>query len=325
MEKRVTIKDIAADVGVSISIVSYVLNDSKKVSISKETRKKVLESAQRLGYIRNKNAAILRRGKSNTIGIVSYWDDNFVYSSFINGIKAYAKEAGYKILIYSADTESDINDFIGYYRDRMIDGIVILSPYDMKTEFNLRRCISLLDKNNVKFSVIGEYIDGIENLVAIDYFKSAFVATEYFLLKGIRDITFVSPPTDIKETKERYEGYCAAMAKYNAKPVFYPISDIKNKLNSLKAVVANKSQTAYEIFSAALEQGYKIPDDFEVVSCNTEYYSKYLYPSLSSVLIPATEMGKAAAKNVIYQIDNKKSESINAFEYKLAPGNSTKN
>ena len=120
LEKRVTIKDVAADVGVSISVVSYVLNDSKNVSISEQTRKKVLASARKLGYVQNRNASILRSGKSYTLGVVSYWADSFAYASLIEGIKNAADADGYKVLIYYA-TKNTNNEMFFSGKSVLVD------------------------------------------------------------------------------------------------------------------------------------------------------------------------------------------------------------
>ncbi len=327
MDKRITIKDVAADVGVSISVVSYVLNDSKKVSISEQTRRNVLDAARRLGYIQNKNAAILRSGKSYTLGVVSYWDDSFVYSSFIKGIKEAAANEGYKVMIYSASANDDIRDYIGYYRDHMVDGLIIIAPYEARNSYDLVAHVDMLNQMNVKFTIIGEYSENINApLIPIDYFRSTYVATKHFISKGCRHITYVSPPADILETKERFDGYRQAMEEHGLEMRFCSVKDIDAQMRDFRAVVTNKSKTAYFVQSKALQMGYKIPEDFEVIAGNTEYYSKFLYPSLTSVLMPAEQMGTLAAKTVLACI-NGQPASLDAqslqYEYSIEFGNST--
>lgn len=317
MNNRITIKDIAADVGVSVSTVSYVLNDNKKFTISEQTRQKVLDAAERLGYVQNKNAAILRRGKSNTIGVVSYWDDSFVYSSFIKGIKETSAKKGYKIIIYSAANTVDINDCIGYYRDNMLDAVIVIAPYGDNCKASVEDIVDRLCEMQVKYSVIGETADNSDHSFIINYFESTYVATKYFISKGITDITYVSPPIDVNERIERLDGYNRAMAENGLEMRFCEVADVEKQIDNFRAVVTNKSKTAHQILTCAAKKGIRVPDDFELIAGNTEYYSEYLYPPVTSVVIPAEELGALAAQDVLNQIDGLDNVDAKKPEYKI--------
>lgn len=328
MEKRVTIKDVAADVGVSISVVSYVLNDCKKVSISEQTRKKVLASAKKLGYVQNKNASILRSGKSYTLGVVSYWADSDSYSSFINGIKTAADNEGYKILIYSATKNTDIDDFLSYYRDHMIDGIIILAPYEKYDKYDLVKYVKVMNEQKINFAIINANSNNVNGcIIPVEYTRCVYNATKYFIEKGYKEITYVD---DINYTnnsmQERYNAYFSIMREYGMEPNVCRVNEIKDKIHTFKAVVASKSFTAHKVLTAALDMGYKIPDDFEIIAANTEVYSRYLYPPLSTVKVPAKDIGEFAAKSVIKQINGKVPSNYLSqnFEYRIELRESTR-
>lgn len=328
MDKRVTIKDIAVDVGVSISVVSYVLNDSKDVSISEQTKRKVLEAANRLGYVQNKNAAILRSGKSYTIGVVSYWQGSYVYEYLIDGIKEAATKEGYKILIYNASINTDIEDFISYYNDHMIDGIVIIAPYNKFEKYDIVRYIDIMERQGIKFSVINENLaDTASRVVSIDYDKCIYTAVNYFVEKGYTEIAYVTnlEKNDIS-TKERYKAYTDIMQKHNLKPIICDLKDIEKQIHNFKSVVTDKTNSAYHVLTAAIKLGCKVPDDFEIIASNTEYYSKYLYPPLTTVKVPAREIGGFAVQNVINQIKglNFSNSILPNYEYEIVFRESTK-
>ena len=100
----------------------------------------------------------------------------------------------------------------------------------------------------------------------------------------------------------------------------------KDKIHTFKAVVASKSFTAHKVLTAALDMGYKIPDDFEIIAANTEVYSRYLYPPLSTVKVPAKDIGEFAAKSVIKQINGKVPSNYLSqnFEYRIELRESTR-
>ena len=328
LEKRVTIKDVAADVGVSISVVSYVLNDSKNVSISEQTRKKVLASARKLGYVQNRNASILRSGKSYTLGVISYWADSFAYASLIECIKNAADADGYKVLIYYATKNTDIDDFISYYRDHMIDGIIILAPYEKYEKYDIVKYVKIMNEQKIKFAVVNENRNDVNAcIIPIEYNRCVYNATKYFIEKGYKDIIYVDDPNISNNSmQQRFNAFLTIMHEYGLQPQICKVDEISENIHKFKAVVASKSYCAYKVLTAALQLGYKIPEDFEIIAANTEVYSRYLYPSLSTVRVPARDLGAFAAKSVIRQINGKTpvNYSSQQFEYNIEFRESTK-
>ena len=126
--------------------------------------------------------------------------------------------------------------------------------------------------------------------------------------------------------QQRYDAYKNIMLEHNLKPSFCPITEIDKRIHTFKAVVTDKSNAAYRLLSHAIELGIKIPDEFEVIAGNTEFYSKYLYPPLTTVRVPTKEIGKFAAKSLIRQIDGQPplNYAQQNFEYKIEFRNTTK-
>ena len=309
--KRVTIKDVAADVGVSISVVSYVINGATKPSISEATKNRVMEAVNRLGYTPNRNAAILRSRKSYTIGVVSYWADSYMHTSFLDGIVAAAEKNGYRALSFLATETTEAMHYVEYVEDHMFDGIILIPPYESRRKrmnFRLVDHIEYMKSNKIPFVVLGDVEKGVDApFVAINYYRTAYVATEYYISKGYKDITYVSRLMDAVDARERYEGYCQAMKAHKLKAQFCPESEMEERMRDFKAVVTDKSGTARKVIVMANKIGYRIPDDFELVAANAEYYSKHLIPSLTTVSVPAKEMG---AKTVEELLEVMKGQSI---------------
>ena len=96
--KTTTIKDVAKEAGVSISVVSYVLNNNPNVSISKETREKVLDAAKRLNYTPNRIAQSMRTKKSMIIGLATFWDiSDSVFTDVLKGVDEVVGQKGYSV------------------------------------------------------------------------------------------------------------------------------------------------------------------------------------------------------------------------------------
>ena len=129
--------------------------------------------------------------------------------------------------------------------------------------------------------------------------------------QGYRDITYVAP-LKIKyiELKERCRGYMDAVKQYGLREQLCDVDAIAEHIGQFKAVVTNKSDTAHRVMEEAFHQKISIPGDFVLIAGNTEAYSEYLIPSLSTVKIPAREMGELAAGALLNHI-----KGIEGVEY----------
>ncbi len=318
MKKRVTIKDVAAEAGVSISVVSYVLNGATKPVISQATKDRVMEAVDRLGYVPNKNAAILRSGISRTIGFVSYWDDSYIHKSFLDGIVTAAEEKGYRVLSLLATEATEATHYVEYVKDHMFDGIILIPPYESrrkKMNFCLTDHVEHMKSNKVPFVVLGDVENGVDApFVAINYQATSSVATEYFISKGYTNIFYVTRPMDEMDACERYEGYCQTMRKHNLKIQCCLDSEIEKNIHNFEAVVADKSLTARNIMIKADKLGYRIPNDFKLAAANEEYFSKFLSPSLTTVSVPAKEMGAETVRKLLMILENQSTSRVTMLD-----------
>lgn len=109
MKKRITIKDVAREAGVSIALVSMALNsrvgkDGKSnCKVKQETISRIREVSERLGYIPNNAAAQISSGRSRTIGVITSIMDSQFFTEICKHIERYAYSAGYSVILSSAD------------------------------------------------------------------------------------------------------------------------------------------------------------------------------------------------------------------------------
>lgn len=307
-KKNITIKDVAALAEVSISVVSYVLNDSKEKSISDPTKQKVLEAVKQLGYVPNNIARGMRTQKSMSIGIVSFWDvSEYVFINILSGILEVCTNDHYTITLCTVKNAENDFSYMDYYTNKRIDGIIFISPPESLINLNEKAHIEQMKSNNIPFVIINGHTKMPDtHYVNIDYFGSALKATEYLITKGHNNISFVGNLDDKSfEAQERLKGYHYAMKKALLQSTIYDITEVANNISYLKAVVANKSGIAHYIIGIALKNKIIIPTQLALIAANTENYSKYLYPPLTSVRVPTKEMGQIAASTLIETIQGR--------------------
>ena len=132
--KRISIKDVAKEAGVSTSTVSYVLNSTPTETISEETSKRVMAAVQKLGYVPNLNARSLSSSRSNLIGVLipqtepgkEFMFSNPFYGDLLSSIEYTARQHGYHLLL--SGTKEDQN-YLNIAQNRGLDGIIIVGTY----------------------------------------------------------------------------------------------------------------------------------------------------------------------------------------------------
>ncbi len=316
--KKTTIKDVAKEADVSISVVSYVLNNSTEKTISDATKERVMNAAKKLNYVPNRIASGMRMRKSLSIGVVSYWElEGTVYVQMLSGISKAAAESNYSVVLCNARIEKENYSYLDYFYDGTIDGILFISPYEQLGSIDEAAHITKMKNANAPFVIInGHSNEAGVNYINIDFYGSTYLATSYLIKRGYKEITYVAPlHLNYDELKQRYLGYGTALAHNNLKEKVCGVDDIADNIKNFKAVVTNKSDTAHAVMKEALNQNISIPNDFVMIAGNTEAYSEYLFPPLSTVKIPAKEMGILAAEKLL--------DSINGDSIKGVSGSST--
>ena len=306
MGKRVTIKDVAIGAGTSISVVSYVMNNTQGKSISPEMRKRVQEVAKRLNYVPNHHATALRTKKARCIGVISYRKIDNIYAQLMDGIYREAQKDNYRVLIFPEKPEFDNQDYLNYYYDNTVDGLILICPYQAVGSISEETHIQRMIEDKIPFMVIGDRVDlKGNNYICVDYFQTTNMATKYFISKGCTEITYVTPKLELEfaDTRLKYEGYCAAMEEAGLEKDICYANKIRENIRRCKTVVTNKSDTARMVTRIAMQEGLEIPRDFLLMAGNTEDFSPYTIPPLSTIAHPGVEMGALAVRAVVEKIN----------------------
>ena len=297
---RVTIRDVAREAGVSISAVSYILNKSAAKKYSPETVRRVEEAARLLGYAPNSIARSMRAQRAHAIGVVTLWGmGERVFVKLLEGIVARAAQENYAVTICPYES------YLDYFRNCRLDGIVFIAPFAaIASSFDEAADIRRIHEAGLPCVVINgsTRVEGTSYL-NFDFRHATRLLTEDLLSRGFRRITYVTAPLEGNvEYEDRLLGYKEAMRQAGLPADVCQTDQLDKRIASFRAVVTNKSDTARLVLEKAIARGLSVPGDFPVLAGNTENYSEYLYPSLTTSQFPFGRIGERAVEVLLGQL-----------------------
>jgi len=313
VKKFVTIRDIAKEAGVSINTVSRALNDKPDINV--ETKRKILEIAKKMGYIKDATAISLRYGLTKVIGVILEDSSNPFFSEVLKGIELGAKEQGFTVVFMNTEKdytleEEAIKTMIG----RRVDGIII-SPTQEKSDD-----IKFLIEKEIPFVVLGVHFEDIDvPEIYTDDVKGSYLAVKHLIESGRKRILFLNGFLYKSVAKMRLEGYKKALEefglKYDDNLVFELEEGYENAYSLMKEIIKKgvkfdsvfcfNDVFAIGVIGALKEVGINVPKDVAVVGYDDISFSKFLTPSLTTVRIDKISEGKEAF-DMLYQLLRKK-------------------
>ena len=212
--RRVSIKDIAKEVGVSPALVSFVLNGKQKqYRVSDQMAEKIREAVKRLDYKPNGFAKSLREGTNNTIGVIVSDISNPFFANVVKTIETTAEDRGYLALFASSDENADkLANLLDRMLSKEVEGVIVV-PCE-GSEDTIR---TLIDKR-IPTVLLDRYIPELRtNYVCLDNKKAAHDATEVLIKKGHNKIGLICYGLKLSNMKGRVDGYMEAMNNYGLK------------------------------------------------------------------------------------------------------------
>ena len=326
--EAVTIKDIAKALGLSTSTVSRALRDSYE--ISPETKKLVLECAEKLNYRPNPIALSLKERRSRSIGVVVCEIANSFFSQVINGIESVAYDRGYNVIISQSreSYEREVMD-LQYLASRSVDGLLI----SVSTETNDIAHLRALHEKGLPIVFFDRISDSINtHSVIVDNFRGAYEATEHLIHNGYKRIAAIANSEFLSITIERLAGYREALAANNilydpslVQHCFYGgmiFSEIEEAVNNLftnkekpDAIFTTSDKLSTGCLKTLKRRGLQIPEDIALAGFSNSDVVELMEPSLTVVRQPALEMGQAATELLLQLIESKR--PIKQFEKRV--------
>ncbi len=317
---NITIKDIGKALNLSTSTVSRALRDSYE--INPETKRLVLEYAEKMHYRPNPIALSLKENRSLSIGVIVPEIANNYFSQAINGIEAAAYDRGYHVVIFQSQESYEREvEKVEHLAARRVDGL-LMSLSSNTVDISHLKTLGERGLPLVFFDRIPADIE--THKVVADNFHGAFQATAHLLETGRRRIAHITSQPGLSITKERLSGYLAALEQYAVpfdenlvKYCSYTLDEVESNLDALFALPnpPDAFMTAADRLAASYFAGLKkrhiiIPEDVAFVGFSNLNVAELLSPPMSTVVLPAFQMGHRAADLLLDLIEKKPANPV---------------
>jgi LacI family transcriptional regulator len=310
---NITIYDVAREANVSMATVSRVVNGNPNVK--PVTRKKVLEVIERLGYRPNAVARGLASKKTTTVGVVIPDISSPFFAELARGIEDIATMYKYNIILSSSDQNKEkelhlLNTMLG----KQVDGIVFMGGNITEEH------VDEFKKSPVPIVLAGS-IESSESVptVNIDYEQATFDAVQAMVEKGHKKIAFVVGPLhEPINTEKKLSGYKRALEEagfayeeellvegdYTYDSGIEALEKLLEASEKPTAIIVGSDEMALGVVHGAVDRGYKVPEDFEVISSDNTRLALMVRPQLTTIVQPLYDIG-AVAMRLLTKLMNK--------------------
>ncbi len=309
---NITIIDVAQAAGVSYATVSRVLNNDPHVK--SETRERVIKSITRLGYTVNQQARMLAGGRAHVIGLLVPDLGTGYIGEIIRGIDEALAAAQYDLMLYTTHRrKTKESAYVTSLTQGMADGLLLVLPRE-PGEY-----LASLRQRHFPYVLIDHQgVGDIESAVGATNWQGGYDATKYLAELGHQRIGFITGTMDLGCSRDRLEGYRAAL-KDGGLPIdpqliqegdFWQPSGFAaaQKLLALPepptAIFASNDVMAFGVMEAVRDRGLRIPEDVSIVGFDNIPQAEHVSPQLTTIEQPLAEMGREATHRLLALIDN---------------------
>jgi LacI family transcriptional regulator len=313
-KRHVSLKDLAKEIGVSISTVSRALNNHP--DISPEVTMKIQKLAAEMNYTPNPLAMGLLKQATRMIGVIVPDLVTHFYSSIISGIEQIAEEKGYYILIASSNEtlQKEIKAIENLMKTR-VEGLIVCLSQETRSYEHFDRLI----KNNIPLVFFDRVCrtDEVPSVV-VDNVEAAQKVTKHFYKNGFRRIAYIAGPDHLNISQERTRGYLSGLKScgLDVRPELLEKCNLSTK-DAIKAtgrlldlpeppdaIFGINDTVAFAAMKEIKSRGLRIPEDVALVGFTDEFHSTVVDPALTSITHPTFEIGQEAARLFFRCIEN---------------------
>jgi LacI family transcriptional regulator len=312
---HVTLLDVARACELSVSTVSIVLSEAPlSKNVAANTKLRIREMAQRLGYHPDASARSLRRRRSQTIGVLAYDLSDPFCIPIVRGIQAGLEPASYLPLVMDAQTHRKLFDsYLSMILEQRAEGVIVIASWVFE-EANL---LADMEKNNVPIVIVGR--DLTERRISsmlVDNEAGGAMAMHHLCELGHRRIAAIRGPEELFDSEPRWAGICKAAAEagieLDERLIFQlpglgdPTSGFEGGLSIVRqmlasgagftAVLAFDDLTALGVVRGLTEAGLRVPEDCSVLGFDDVLPAAVSTPGITTIRQPLREMGLMAAQ-----------------------------
>lgn len=320
MANKVTLKQIAREVGLSPASVSLVLNN-RPCRISEENRRRIKEVAAREHYIPNQIARSLVTQRSKTLGLIVPNIESRFFSSLAKNLEQRCRAEGYALFITNSDglPENDL-DLLSLLVTRGVDGLFLVVGDEVPDD---RALIDELSSLPVPYVMVDRVVDELScDKVMFDHELGGYMATRYLLQMGHRRIACMVNAAKTITGRKRLVGYLRALREAGVEPDLSLVAETEYYISSAyeaaadvlasdaTAVFASSDNIALGLLKRMHEQGRRIPRDYSLVSYDNSAADALFEPSLTSIEQNVAELSHHAVGLMMRRLDNPAADPV---------------
>lgn len=284
----VTLKDIAQEAGVSVMMVSRVVNKCYS-KVSEDNIAKIQDIINKNGYVPNSSARSLSSKSSKIISIIIQGSNNALESPYnatmLGDIIQQVQERGYNTMVHFIDKYSDVTKHLQSWN---AEGAIFLGTFDTDIQqIQADNKIPLVFTNS--YSSLRQVIN-----IGIDDYKGGVLAAQHFLENGHRSFAFVAPFTSVSQLiQQRLQGFKDTIGKFNLEldskhiledeKMERTVNTICSYPEPVTALFVAADNNAIEIIDILKRKGYKVPEDYSIIGFDNLPFSRYVTPRLTTI------------------------------------------
>jgi len=312
--KNITIKQVALDAGVSIQTVSRVINN--RYDVAPQTRQRVQEAINRLGYQPNAIARGLASRRSRTLGLVTYDFNDYAFTQVVTGAEEVAHQHGYFFMLGNSKCDPcEEPKYLRLLTQRHVDGVL----FARLAGLDVQEFLNLLANSSVPVVVTGYHRRDLPiSVVDVDNQAGARQAVEYLLENGHRQIACITGPLSAQSAIDRLAGYRQALentgisynphwvveGNFTARSGYLAMQKLFQTDRQFTAIFSHNDRMAIGALSALHQAGLRVPEDISIIGYDDIPEAEFANPPLTTIRQNMVEIGAAAARLLIHLVEN---------------------
>lgn len=316
----VTIKDVARKCGYSITTVSRVLSGSE-YPVSADARAAIETCAAQMGYTPNLLARGLKTNSSREIAVIMPSLRNPFYTTLLTSIENILTQNGYNMLVFlRKQSAQDEEEFITRLTSKLVAGIIIATN---SVSTSMARGLLQMKERKIPVLIVDDAVDGFPNLRGIffDYQRGGRQAAQTLYSHGHRNVALATLDFMAETTRKSIVGGFSDYYRSHGHPLredrdifistepddFTAGVALAERIlasgRPYTAIAANNDSVAAGVLSCLTLQGVRVPEDMSVMGIDDNIYARMTTPPLTTVHVPAKEMGEMAAQYLLEELD----------------------